>query len=415
MNTYLGHRAAAVTVAMLTLASPAVARTFKVIHTFTGAPSDGANPMAGLVADAQGNLYGTTQVGGKNKFGTAFELSPPVQGATGWTETILYHFNSPESSQQFNDIVGAPTTSLVFDSEGALYGTTGPYYNSGEQLIYKLTPTTSGTGWTPTLLMSVQAHPTGGEYFGRVALGANGNIFDIASGGGKYGFGTIFELLPRSDGHYPTTAETIHNFSDSEGGGAAPLVSDTEGNFYGSSATSVYRLSPPPAGKLSWVETTIYSSSSHEMSGLTLDAADGNLYGICEYCGSFSKGSVLKLSPPTSGTLWTVSTLYTFGGKAGDGTLPTTSVTVGPDGNLYGVTSAGGTYGYGAVYELKRSKTGLSWSEEILHSATSGSLGTYLNGDLVVDAQGNVYGTTPYGGNKSLMKGSGVVYEILAP
>jgi uncharacterized repeat protein (TIGR03803 family) len=107
--------------------------TFKNIHTF-GTGSDGANPYAGVILDASGNLYGTTWIGGANNAGVVFELAPASNGA--WQEQILYNFSGAGS-------VGG----LVFDGKGNLYGTTF------DDLIFELTPG-SGHEWTETTLAS---------------------------------------------------------------------------------------------------------------------------------------------------------------------------------------------------------------------------------------------------------------------
>jgi uncharacterized repeat protein (TIGR03803 family) len=172
----------------------------KVLHSFNG--GDGANPAAGLIFDAAGNLYGTTTGGGTSGYGTVFELTP--MGGGGWTETILYSFG--------NGTDGAiPYAGLIFDAAGNLYGTTfggGPYGGAGT--VFELTPTAGG-GWTETVLHSFNggdgANPVAGLIFD-----AAGNLYGTTTGGGTYGGGTAFELSPV----YPCVPKCSHTVSSGE-------------------------------------------------------------------------------------------------------------------------------------------------------------------------------------------------------
>jgi uncharacterized repeat protein (TIGR03803 family) len=118
-----------------------------VLHSFSGNPSDGAQPLAGLIFDAAGNLYGTTAYGGPNNEGTVFELSPQQGG--GWTETVLHSFGPNDGSDGIN-----PSDNLIFDGAGNLYGTTqeGGTYSDGT--VFELSPRQGG-GWTETVLYSL--------------------------------------------------------------------------------------------------------------------------------------------------------------------------------------------------------------------------------------------------------------------
>ena len=94
-------------------------------------------PYAGLIADEEGALYGTTGNGGIN-FGTVFKLTPPANGQTTWTETVLYRFCSQPSCSDG----GLPLAGLIFDKEGVLYGTTFGGGSSGlvGGTVFKMTP-----------------------------------------------------------------------------------------------------------------------------------------------------------------------------------------------------------------------------------------------------------------------------------
>ena len=192
----------------------------RVIHHFQYLK--GAVPYAGLIFDAQGNLYGTTVQGGTHGRGTAFELSPTAGG--GWTETVLYSFNNAPDAAN-------PYGGLVLDTAGSFYGTT--YYGgtSNRGAVYKLTRGSNGT-WTESVLYSfADGNPTGALVFD-----AKGNLYGTTSNDGvTYHAGTVFELTPASGGNW--NASVLYSFKGSgNGDGDSPycgLIFDAAGNIYG--------------------------------------------------------------------------------------------------------------------------------------------------------------------------------------
>src|SRR5262249_13985528 len=116
----------------------------RVLYSFKGG-DDGANPSSALVADRNGNLYGTTDAGGGAcDCGTVFMLSPAVTPNGSWTETVLYRFQGPDGA--------APEAGLIFDAAGNLYGTTATG-GKHDGTVFKLAPPTEpGAGWTETVL-----------------------------------------------------------------------------------------------------------------------------------------------------------------------------------------------------------------------------------------------------------------------
>ena len=129
-----------IAVALLTAGSHLVGAQEKVIYGFAGSP-DGSDSYAGLVMDAAGNLYGTTSSGGavnspEGVDGTVFELIPAAGGA--WTEKVIYSFGAT-STDGINPYAG-----LVFDAQGNLYGTTGLGGAHGEGTVFELSPGTGG-------------------------------------------------------------------------------------------------------------------------------------------------------------------------------------------------------------------------------------------------------------------------------
>jgi uncharacterized repeat protein (TIGR03803 family) len=144
--------------------------TETVLYSFCSQPScsDGAFPFAGLIADEQGAFYGTTAGGGVGNNGTVFKLTPPPKGQTGWTETVLYSFCSQPSC---SDGAG-PYAGLIADEQRELYGTTsGGGSSGGYGTVFKLTPPPKGqTAWTETVLHSfARGSDGGGPYAGLIA------------------------------------------------------------------------------------------------------------------------------------------------------------------------------------------------------------------------------------------------------
>jgi uncharacterized repeat protein (TIGR03803 family) len=170
----------------------------KVLHSFDDNGKDGTNPMAGLIFDAAGNLYGTTSSGGGTGCygvgcGTVFELTPSVNGR--WTEKALHNFNGTDGN--------SPLADLIFDAAGNLYGTTyygGPYCGgAGCGTVFRLTPGADGH-WRETVLhkfCSTQTCSDGTFPAAGLILDSAGNLYgDTSSGGGSHNGGTVFRLKP---------------------------------------------------------------------------------------------------------------------------------------------------------------------------------------------------------------------------
>jgi uncharacterized repeat protein (TIGR03803 family) len=195
---------------------------------------------------------------------------------------------------------------------------------------------------------------------------------------------------------------------------AAGLIFDTTGNLYGTTYEgglhgygTVFELSPVVGG--GWTETQLYNSfdnngtdAASPDAGVIFDGA--NLYGTTYFGGTAAVGAVFELSPATGGG-WTESVIHSFGsGK--DGNSPRAGLLLDASGNLYGTTIGGGTDGFGAVFELSP-KTGGGWTEKVVYSF-NGKSGSSPYGGLIFDKTGNLYGTTASGGTY----GYGTVFEL---
>jgi uncharacterized repeat protein (TIGR03803 family) len=394
------------TIALLTvlaLGAGASAQTETILHTFS-VPSGGDNPLGSLIADGQGNLYGTTQYGGSG-YGVVFELTPNTTGT--WSEQVLYKFAGPPNDGSY------PSSALIFDGQGNLYGTTqvgGPY---GAGTVFELSPGPGGV-WSEKVLYGFKPQSFGGTdgfnlYADGLAFDGAGNLFGITTSGGAACYcGTVFELSPGSNGTW--TEKVIHRFTGGTDGGSpagSTLVLDAAGNLYGVTNSGgthdygvVYELVRGTAG--SWTEKVLYAfpggnAGAFPFGKLLFDSA-GNLYGTTYY-------TAYELSPTSAGS-WTIKTLHNFGGGT-DGANVQSGMVFDKAGNLYGTTYRGGKH-YGTVFELTPQANG-AWSERVLHrfSPTGGDGLNPQLVELIVGASGKLYGTTANGAGNS-----GTVFEI---
>jgi uncharacterized repeat protein (TIGR03803 family) len=311
-----------------------------VLHNFGSSTYDGQYPT-GLVADNQGNLYGTTTFGGSHvhdgaSFGTVFKMTPAG------VYSILYNFHATYTDASYPEVAPA------VDAKGNLYGTTpsGGEYNRGT--IYKLTP-----AGRETILYSFEANAF--LPFEGLTLDHDGNAWGTSSYGGNWNDGFIFEVS--AAGAYSVR----FNFGSVSAGVFGPessLTLDSAGHLYGTGTTydgtysggGVYKISPG-SGEI-WKEDVLLGFANYDGpnlgAGVTLDGA-GNLYGTAAEGGTVGYGTVFELSP--SGQL---TTLFNFDYTHGSG--PDNTLLLDSAGHLYGTTKNGGSgsslYGGGTLFEI---------------------------------------------------------------
>jgi len=217
------------------------------------------------------------------------------------------------------------------------------------------------------------------------------------------------------------TETVLAQFSAGSDGSYDGLVFDGKGNLYGTnvgsgdnkSYGSVFKLTPPAAGKAAWTKTNIYSFKGAEgarpYARLILDAA-GNLYGTTRDGGPSGDGMVFRLAPPAAGKPgWTLTVLHSFTGA--DGRFPISALVFGQDGDLYGTTGYGGAKNLGTAFKLKKpAVTTGPWVHTLLHTF-SGTDGAVIAAGLVFDSAGNLYGTAVGGGLHNV----GVVFKLSPP
>lgn len=242
----------------------------------------------------------------------------------------------------------------------------------------------------------------GSQLFGSVVLDQAGNIYGTTFGGGTDLCGTVFELIPQSNGQW--TEQRLYNFLCYDFDGYGPrggVALDPSGNlfgttYYGGDAFNgtVFELTPGAGG---WTETVLHSFDGNDGSGpdagVTLDS-QGNLYGTTLNGGGVGLGVVFEMTNGSSG--WTLSVLHNFRAyNPIDGFGPMTGVVLDRSGRVYGTTSEGGATGSGTVYALVPTAGG-TWQER---SYSCGACGPSVSTGLpATDGASSLYGAATYGG-----------------
>lgn len=372
--------------------------TETLIHSFdphSATIEDGYGPCGSLAIDAKGNLYGTAQYGGANGGGAVWELSPPAEGSTTWTETVLYSFSAPGSGDGYQPFAGVTLASAAATT---LYGTTecggtGPALqtwtcSSGVGTVYQLSykkPTKKNQGgWTETVLYSFAASSSTDGALPQGALALKGkNLYGVTLLGGSgayclsqgYSCGIAYELQPEADGW---TESVLYNF--------------------GATATDA------------------------EIPGQMTPVIEGNnIYGTTTYGGAdpYYGGTVWELVYSASTQSYSEQVLYSFGAQANDGCAPNWQAVMGKNAKTWYGAAGGegggggcGEYGIGTLFELTYVKptkkiTG-GWTETSIYQFNFDNVGGSPYNELIKDKSGNLYGMTWLGGSI----GNGVVFEF---
>ena len=441
---------------------------FGTVGNAAGNSADGNTPIAGLLAAPDGLFYGTTTQGGANNYGTFYSFNPST-GAL----TTLASFD-PSTTGYYS------TAALVTDGAGNFYGTTqydgNPGY--GTLFVYR-----TATG-TLTDLAGFDYYSTGRYPQGRLLFGADGNLYGTTAGGvnngtvfqfnvttnvltavfnfnnydtygyspegglvadgagnfygtteydGANGEGTVFELTEDTTTIPPTfTPSVLYSFTGGTDGGIpqGALIFGVDGNLYGTTSEggavddgTVFQLvlaaQPPPAagtapraatvfGALNTLHAFDYADGVEPAGTLATDAA-GDLYGTFPY-GNSASGGVFKLTATATAGQYSFADLYQF--QAPDGNQPLAGMTLGADGNLYGTTQYGGPNGDGTIFVFNP-KTGVTTTiynffYEMFNGNTPVYDGYDPTGKLVAAANGVFYGTTAGGGPD----GDGTIFQL---
>jgi uncharacterized repeat protein (TIGR03803 family) len=441
---------AALAVTLILIPNSWAATRETVLHAFNIATA--ADPVTGLAMDADGNLYGTARLGGSGACGAGcgvvFKLTKTDKGE--FSYSVLHTFAGPFSDG------GNPFGAPILDSAGNVYGTTTNGGQAGCGIVYRLSPTVGGE-YQETILHSfnrfVSRNKDGCNPGSYLVFDATGNLYGTTNKGGgggtngtfcDNGCGTVFKLAPKGHGKYKESV--IHSFPGTKGNtdGQNPvggLVFDSAGNLWGSTPVggvggfgTVFELTPNPDG--TYTESTLYSFTGASTgffpnTNLVIDQA-GNLYGTTVNGGlDHGDGVVFRVTPQPGGGV-EESIIHTFFCNAmacNDGVTPFNGLTIDSNGTLYGTVDLGGgasgqcggppNLGCGIVYTLTPNAQG-EFTETILYRFQGFADGAEPTGDhLVIDASGNIFGTTTEGGDSKACPGvpgtpggCGVVFEV---
>jgi uncharacterized repeat protein (TIGR03803 family) len=388
---------AAVFCLLVGLPGGACAQTFTSFYRFTGAPSDGSQPLwMHLIQATDGDFYGTTEYGGISNCGTVFKIT------SAGVLTNLYQFKG----YTVND--GAfPEAGLVQGSDGNFYGTTYEGGTNAYGTVFKMTP--AGV-LTNIHIFQPPATHDGRWPFSPLIQGTNGYLYGTTSAGGTPGYGTVFQM------DYSGNVTIIHSFTNGTDGSSpyAGLFQGSDGYFYGTTQSggtngveyggygTIYKVNA--AGNfIPLHEFGDTPSDGQNPIGGIVQGYTGDYFGATFNGGSNTYGVVFRI---TSGGVLT--NLYHFGGPAHDGLDPRAGLLQGSDGYLYGTTYEGGTNGSGTLFKI-----GPTGGLIYLHSfgAFAGD-GDYPAASPVEGYDGNYYGVTYQGGTNT---GFGMIYKLSYP
>jgi uncharacterized repeat protein (TIGR03803 family) len=349
-----------------------------------GCPS-GASPYAGLVQATDGTLYGTTENGGSNSYGTVFKIT--VSGNL----TTLHNFDGGDGAN--------PYAGLVQATNGNFYGTTTGGGATSNGTVFKITP----SGELTTLYnFCSQNHCTdGANPVAALIQATDGSFYGTTSYGGANYEGTVFRVTPGGK------LKTLYSFCSRKracADGVAPyaaLIQTSNGDLYGTTSGAgangdygtVFKITPN--GKLTTLHSFDGGDGANPTAGL-LQATNGNLYGTTTGGGATSNGTVFQITP--SGKL---TTLYSFCSQNNctDGQTPYAGLVQDTNGNLYGTTSAGGANSVGTVFSLS---VGLGPFVET--NPTSGKVGTAVK----------ILGTDLTGATSVTFNGTAAVFKVVS-
>ena len=369
-------RVLALTVWCIAVAVGSAAQTFTKLVDLDG--THGANPEGPVIEATDGNFYGTAYLGGSDGYGTVFTMTP--EGAY----SSLADFHGPNGRQ--------PRAGLVQATDGNFYGTT-EVGGHGYGTVIKITPQ-----GVLTAIYSFNVDDGATPRAGLVQA-TDGNFYGTTFEGGAEVHGTVFKITPQ--GTLTTLYSFCHQLPCPDGSRPeAGVVQATDGNFYGTTSEggangygTVFKIT------LGGALTTLHSFNSSD--GATpaaklVQAIDGNFYGTTSAGGTYGAGTVFEITPQGA-----LSTLHSFNGA--DGLSPDAELVQATDGIFYGTTFFGGSNNLGTLFKITPQGT-----LTMLHNFMGSMDGSSPQAGLVQASDGNLYGTTVYGGSA----GYGTVFRL---
>ncbi len=359
-------------------------------------------PGYNIVVAADGTVYGTLWPPAQAfqfEGGEVFTVTPALGG---YRQAIPYWFRNLSGGSYLDSGISA-------ERNGVLYGTTrvagDPRSDCG--VVYALIP--SASGYSEKVLYAFRGGNDGCVPYGGVLVASNGDIFGTTCRGGGLNGGTVYALRMSRNGYSETI---LHSFGGSPDG-AQPeryLVMDRAGILYGLTGSGglqnqgvLYKLKPDGHG--GYAETIVHSFTGGNLgdvpAGEPAVDEDGVVY-VATSRGVSGTGEVYALKPGVAG--YEKHVLYAFGSQP-DAQWPSSRLLLDAHGNMYGGAAVGGAHGFGAIYELSRTRHG--YSDSVIYSFRGGAGDGQSPYGLTFAADGNLYGVA--GGGRF---NGGVVFRV---
>jgi uncharacterized repeat protein (TIGR03803 family) len=388
--------------------------SYEVIHLFGAVPSP-VEPAAWPIVSTSGDLFGTSFAGGAQDQGSVYQATAPGKSGKQWRTRAVFSFPNARKRGR------GPQAALVEGPGGTLYGATPEGGADGSGVIFAVAPPVNGaTRWTETVLHTFSGGDDGAQPFAEPVIGPDGALYGTTryGGAGGQGFGTVYRLAVGQDGSvaYSVIYRFPSNGTVAGSQPVAPVTFDSAGNIYGSTFLGgpalqgvVFRLSPQKNG--AYREDVLFdfptlSDGIFPQSPVTFDAS-GNLYGTTS-AGGAGGGVVYRLTPPGNGNgPWSESVLHSL--AMNEGSDPARApVLIDKQGNLWGTAEGGGAANLGAVWMYAPAEGNGSATFTVVHSFSGGADGANPQG-LALAGDGTLYGATAMDGGPS---GSGTLFQV---
>ncbi|MBK6866004.1 MAG: hypothetical protein IPG91_22115 [Ideonella sp.] len=353
---------------------------------------DGQYPIGRLLYGSDGRIYGTTYGGGAAGLGTAFAVSKDRSFA------LLHSFNGLDGNSLNSGLIQLANGDLLGSTPQGSYCVGSVCSNFGGSVF---TMASDGGGFAT--LRRFFNGTAEGWVPGTMVDGGDGFFYGTTNSGGALNLGTVFRIAP--DG----SLGTLHSFNGVDGSyPGALLTRGSDGNFYGSlrygansnEAGGIFRIAP--GGALTLLHTFDPNTEGSGPSGGLVEL-DGAFYGVAgsRGIGIGGAGTVFRMYPNGA-----VTTLKAFNGTDGSG--PVGPLALGPDGNLFGLTSGGGLDNGGTIFRIAPGGTFMTLHRLVFADGTGPSAGPIIGPD------GLLYGAGTYGGGATGAVGSVFQFDPLA-